>query len=143
MLSSEPISCQKWAPTPLHHAESGDQIHTRDQFCKCLLNLGRISKAALEPLAEAMPGAGADHEWNTFVQVRIAAHPALSQEQADVIRFEHFSGTASMTQTCRAALVRYFVQDVHAALDPLRQMPPEYQLAVDNIGEVRAWLFPA
>ncbi|NIA00222.1 hypothetical protein F2P46_31600 [Massilia sp. CCM 8734] len=36
MLSSEPISCQKWAPTPLHHAESGDQIHTRDQFCKCL-----------------------------------------------------------------------------------------------------------
>jgi hypothetical protein len=133
--------------SPHSLVRAGRRWHTR-AYCHSKgefrdFNLGRISKATLEPKAEAMPGAGADHEWNTFVPVRIGAHPALSQEQADVIRFEHFSGTASMTQTCRAALVRYFVQDVHAALDPVRQVPPEYQLVVDNIGEVSEWLFPA
>jgi hypothetical protein len=133
--------------SPHSLVRAGRRWHTR-AYCHLKgefrdFNLGRISKATLEPQAAAMPGASADYEWNTFVQVRIGAHPALTREQADVIRFEHFSGTASMTQTCRAALVRYFVQDVHAALDPLRQLPPEYQLAVDNIGEVSAWLFPA
>ena len=75
------------------------------------------------------------------MQVRIGAHPLLTREQADVIRFEHFDNTASLTQSCRAALISYFVQDIKAATDPENQTPPDYQLAVENLDEVKAWLF--
>jgi hypothetical protein len=39
-------------------------------------------------------------------------------------------------------LIGYFIQDVRAAIDTKSQQPPDYQLAVANIEEVRPWLFP-
>jgi hypothetical protein len=38
--------------------------------------------------------------------------------------------------------VSYFIQDVRAAMDVKKQRPPDYQLAVANLDEVRPWLFP-
>jgi hypothetical protein len=46
-------------------------------------------------------------------------------------------------ETCRGALVGYFIQDMRAAIDVKKQRPPDYQLAVANFDEVSPWLFPA
>lgn len=83
-----------------------------------------------------------DAAWKARVPVRLIAHPDLSREQEEVIRFEYFDNTSARVVTCRGALVGYFVQDTRAATDTKRQRPPDYQLAVANIDEVAPWLFP-
>lgn len=104
--------------------------------------LGRIVKVeVLDKNAEFF--AEQDEDWNTLVPVRLIAHPRLSPEQQDIIRFEYFDGTSARVDTCRAALIGYFIHDIRAATDPEKQTPPDYQLAVSNIDEVGPWLFPA
>lgn len=82
-----------------------------------------------------------DEAWMTKIPVRLIAHPLLDVEQQELIRFEYFNKTAARVDTCRGALVAYFVQDIRAALDPNEQRPPDYQLAVDNAAVVRPWVF--
>jgi predicted DNA-binding transcriptional regulator YafY len=82
-----------------------------------------------------------DLSWNTKVTVRLIAHPELSPEQSRVIQAEYFKGTSSRVETCRAALVPYFIQDVRAAMDTQTQHAPEYLIAVENAREVSKWLF--
>lgn len=104
--------------------------------------LGRI--VSLIPREEpADYGAEDDTGWMTMVKVRLLAHPLLSPEQQEVIRFEYLNGTAARVDTCRGALVPYFIQDVRAATSPDMQQPPDYQLAVENIEEIRKWIFPS
>lgn len=83
-----------------------------------------------------------DEAWMTMVPVRLVAHPQLTIEQQNLIRFEYFGNTAARVDTCRGALVAYFIQDVRAALNPETQQPPDYQLVVDNFNEVKPWVFP-
>ena len=82
-----------------------------------------------------------DPDWNTKVKVRLVAHPELSPEQARVIQAEYFNGTSSRVETCRAALVPYFIQDIRAAMDTEAQHAPEYLIAIENAREVSKWLF--
>jgi len=103
--------------------------------------LGRIT--GIDLLAEsAVMGEEEDAAWMARVPVSLVAHPKLAPEQQGLIRFEYLNNTASRTETCRGALVSYFIQDVRAATDTSSQVPPEYQLAVENIEEIKAWLFP-
>jgi hypothetical protein len=104
--------------------------------------LGRIGSAKILADRVASKGEAEDDAWNTPVRVRLGAHPQLSMEQIELIRFEYFNGTSGMVETCRGALVSYFIQDIRAATDPVKQCPPDYQLAVENIEEIRSWLFP-
>lgn len=131
--------------SPCSLVRAGRRWHTR-AYCHLKkefrdFNLGRISSVKLQPFDDDVPHNAIDLAWNTFVKVRIGAHPLLTPAQADVIRFEHFNNTSSMTQSCRAALVSYFIQDIKAAMNPTLQMPPDFQLAVENIEEVKKWLF--
>ena len=102
--------------------------------------LGRISHAVLldQPAGSLI---GDDKDWATEVPVRLIAHPGLSQEQQAVICFEYFKDTSSRTTTCRVPLVNYYIQDVRAAVDIETQRPPEYQLAIGNVKEIKKWLF--
>lgn len=103
--------------------------------------LGRITK--VKPLAEATTHSAAeDKSWQTLVRVRLVAHPGLTLPRQQLVRFEYFGSTASRVETCRAALVSYLIQDWRAATDVERQRPPDFQLAVENMREVRPWLFP-
>lgn len=103
--------------------------------------LGRI--ASVESLNEpARRGEQDDAAWQAQVPVRLVAHPDLTPEQEDLIRFEYFHNTSARVETCRGALVGYFIQDMRAALNPKKQRPPDYQLAVANAEEVSRWLFP-
>lgn len=103
---------------------------------------GRIVDVGMHVDA-AQHTAANDKAWMTLVPVRLIAHPGLNANQESVIRFEYFNDTAARVETCRGALVSYFIQDVRAAVDVQKQLPPDYQIAVNNIDEVRPWLFPA
>lgn len=102
--------------------------------------LGRMSNVHLlqEP---SLTDVAADAAWSTVVQVRLAAHPRLSPAQQLVVRNEYFNGASARVESCRAALLNYMVQELMAATDVDRQMPPDYQLAVENTQECRQWLF--
>ena len=102
--------------------------------------LGRMSKVKLltDPSTAAPSG---DQAWSTFVDVRIVAHPKLSEAQQLVVRNEYFNGTAARVEKCRAALLNYLVQEIRAATDVSVQRPPDYQLAIENMDECRQWLF--
>lgn len=104
--------------------------------------LGRISGAKMLPQA-AEQLMEDDKDWMTKVPVRLIAHPDLSREQESLIRFEYFNDTAARVTTCRGPLVQYYIQDVRAAVDVKTQRPPDYQLAVENVKEIRQWLFPS
>lgn len=104
--------------------------------------LGRI--VSLIPREDSADcGAEDDIGWMTMVKVRLVAHSLLTPEQQEVIRFEYFNGTSARVDTCRGALVSYYLQDVRAALKPNEQRPPDYQLAVENLDEVMPWVFPS
>ena len=104
--------------------------------------LGRVEK--VERLASpAERTEKDDRAWMTKVPVRLVAHPDLTPEQEAIIRFEYFNNTSARVDTCRGALVSYFIQDIRAAIDPAKQRPPDFQMAVANIKEVRPWLFPS
>lgn len=103
--------------------------------------LARTTKlTALDQKAEST--VTQDAAWNTMVQVHIQAHPLLTPSQQDLIRCEYFDGTAMRVQSCRGAMLPYLIQELRIALDAAKELPPEYQLAVENIEEVRKWLFP-
>lgn len=124
---------------------AGRRWHTR-AFCTVNKDfrdfaLGRIAEAKLlETPAEYLEKD--DKAWMAEVAVRLTAHPDLTRAQEELIRFEYFNNTASLVETCRGCLVSYFIQDVRAATDTETQRPPAYQLAVQNIDEVKPWLFP-
>jgi hypothetical protein len=102
--------------------------------------LGRISTtkhAELDP----MPAPGPDHGWQKEITLRLIPHPALSQEQQDVVRSEYMSTAAARRLIVRACLVPYVIQEIQAAVDLDTQLPPVYQLAIANAEDVRPWLF--
>ena len=67
----------------------------------------------------------------------------MTPGQQDLVRSEYFEGTAVRVHSCRGAMLPYLVQELRLALDITKDVPPEYQLAVENVDEVRKWLFPA
>lgn len=102
--------------------------------------LGRMSKVQLLPDPSEVDIA-ADEAWSTVLRVRLIAHPGLSAAQQLVVRNEYFNGASARVETCRAALLSYMVQELMAATDVDRQVPPDYQLAVENTEECQQWLF--
>ncbi len=102
--------------------------------------LGRMSKVQLlsEPNEVDIV---ADEAWSTVLGVRLIAHPRLSAARQLVVRNEYFNGASARIESCRAALLNYMVQELMAATDVNRQVPPDYQLAVENTEECRQWLF--
>lgn len=105
-------------------------------------SLGRIDKVKVLDA----PGEGAeadDQGWNTLVRLKLVAHPSLSSDQARLIEAEYFHGKKSHAQDCRQALVNYVIQDLRAATNVNTQHPPDFQIAVANLGELEPWLFPA
>lgn len=104
--------------------------------------LGRIAKISI---LEQQAGSTIDDDvnWTTVVKVRIQAHPKLTPDQQDMVCSEYFGGTSARAHDCRGALLPYLVQELRLALDVSQELPPDFQLAVENVQEVRKWLFPA
>jgi hypothetical protein len=106
-------------------------------------SLGRIDSVKLLVDQRAEGDESDDHEWNELVQLKLVAHPALSQDQARLIEAEYFDGKKALKQSCRQALVNYVIQDLRAATNVDIQHPPDFQIAVANVKDLAKWLFPA
>lgn len=70
-------------------------------------------------------------------------HGCRTQDDArpagcDPVRY--FTEAASRVEICRGPMVPYFIQDVRAALLDSEQ-PPQYQIIVANLAEVKPWLW--
>ncbi len=102
--------------------------------------LGRMRKVQLLD-QHCQADATGDVAWSTVLKVRLVAHPRLNLAQQLVVRNEYFDGASARVESCRAALLNYMVQELMAATDVARQLPPDYQLAVENTEECRQWLF--
>jgi len=140
---SEPKSHERLI-TPHHLVRVGRRWHMRGY---CSLNhdfrdysLGRIVKLSILNMSKGKPESE-DARWNKLLNVRLIAHPELTIDQEDVIKYEYFEGTSSRVVSCRAALVGYFIQDIRAATDISNHKPPEYQIAISNIEEILPWMF--
>jgi len=103
--------------------------------------LGRFTRASLvnEPAPVAPT---ADKAWQKMVPVRLVAHHELPEPQQRILRTEYFAGAQARRISTRAALVPYLIQDLRAAIDPQREHPPDFQIEVANLAEIRPWLFP-
>jgi hypothetical protein len=98
--------------------------------------LGRVASA--EIVEEGAPQSRADDkEWNEIVSFNVIAHPALTQEQQDMIAAEYFPGARARQMKVRRCLLGYIIQDLRAATDPKKHVPPEYQLLVPDINKLR------
>ena len=93
--------------------------------------VGRIANAQLLEIA-APKRRDDDKEWGRLVSLVIVAHPDLNEEQKGLVQREYFPGKAAMRLKVRSALLGYVVQDLRLALDPARDMPPEFQLWLKN-----------
>lgn len=106
------------------------------------LALTRLQEVTLQEGVQRPTGSEpeADEAWNTYVDVRLVAHPHLTPEQKSLVRAEYFQRSMARTESVRGSLVPYLIQDLHVAIDPERQIPPEYQLCIDDTEPLGQWL---
>lgn len=103
-------------------------------------NLGRIRTASL--LDESSEHVAADDDgWSHFVKIRIAPHRHLRPDQAEVVKAELFGGAAKWVLQARSCLAMYVIQELRAATNPEKQTPPDYQIEVANVSELKSIMF--
>jgi predicted DNA-binding transcriptional regulator YafY len=102
--------------------------------------LGRIKSAS--PVSEPAPQT-IDHDqaWHEVVMIELAAHRKLSIQQQQVVRGENFGGLENRRLPVRACLAQYVIQDLRAAIDPDKEVPPEFQIEVTNPDQLKRTLF--
>lgn len=102
--------------------------------------LGRIKSAS--PVAKPAPQSiENDQAWHEIVMIELAAHRKLSTQQQEVVRGENFGGLENRRLPVRACLAQYVIQDLRAAIDPEKEMPPEFQIEVTNSEQLKSTLF--
>ncbi len=102
--------------------------------------LGRIRSVLHSPTKSEHP-VEEDKKWNQIVQIRLVPHRKLSLEQQKVVRDELFSGTMGERISVRASLAHYMIQELRAATNPENEKPPEFQIEVANIEQLKGSLF--
>lgn len=102
--------------------------------------LGRI-KSAL-PVTESAPRTiDNDEAWQKVCMVELAAHRKLSAQQQAIIRSENFGGLEGRSLPIRSCFVQYIIQDLRAATDPDKEVPPEFQIEITNATQLEKTLF--
>ncbi len=102
--------------------------------------LGRIGAAS--PINSQTPQTiDNDHAWHQIVMLELAAHRKLSDHQKLVVQNEYFNGMIVRRLPVRACLAQYVIQDIRAALDHDKDLPPEFQIEVLNINQLKEMLF--
>lgn len=105
-------------------------------------NLGRIRAAFLVPDDAPALSAAEDRWWNETVDVKLIPHEGLTPPQRLLVRREYMGGTTALSLSRRVALVPYLLQTYRAALDPVREAPPEFLLQVarpDRLPAAAIW----
>jgi predicted DNA-binding transcriptional regulator YafY len=86
-------------------------------------------------------GAEADIQWNTQVAIRIVPDPRLSLAQQEVVAHDYGMTSGQLEFNCRAKLVPYALQLLNIDPQIIDQQATSQQIQVENIEELRPWLF--
>lgn len=102
--------------------------------------LGRIRSACA--VADSAPRSMDDDlAWHEIVLLELAAHRKLSPQQQVVVRTENLNGATNRRLPVRACLAQYVIQDLRVAVDPEKEVPPDFQLEITNAERVVPFLF--
>ena len=82
-----------------------------------------------------------DQAWHEVVTIELAAHRKLTRQQQEVIRGENFGGLENRRLQVRACLAQYVIQDLRAAIDPEKEVPPAFQIEIINAENLATALF--
>lgn len=127
--------------------QAGRRWHVRAWCAQVLafrdFSLGRIHDVRpLDAVRPAQADPALDIAWQTFVDLRLVAHPELSREQQRLVQDEYFKGASTRGITERGALLPYLIHDLRASLDVSKEQPPSFQLAVADPSALAQWLLP-
>ncbi|TAK82753.1 MAG: WYL domain-containing protein [Betaproteobacteria bacterium] len=98
--------------------------------------LGRILSVSQPEPCNAHPTD--DVEWETFVKLRVIAHPGLTSEQKATIEHDYRLKDGKLDIEMRAALAFYFIRRHNLDLRISDISPERAQLFLENFGEVKA-----
>jgi len=86
-------------------------------------------------------GVEGDTQWNTMVTIRIVPDPRLSADQQRVVQRDYGMDKGMLAVTTRGKLVPYALKQLH--IDPKERLddPRAQQIIVENLDEIRSWLF--
>ena len=87
------------------------------------------------------PASDEDRLWHTFVEVKIAPHPGLSETQKLVIEFDFAMQDGILACKVRAALVNYFLLAMRIGPDDLARAAKVQQIVLLNRGELAEYLW--
>ena len=97
--------------------------------------IGRMSQVALADAARSAPAQ--DDEWNEWIELRIAPHPALTPAQAKAIRLDYGITGGSAPLRVRRALLFYALKRLGLDTRPDARPPHEQQIVLVNADEVK------
>lgn len=83
----------------------------------------------------------ADKGWNTEVVIRIRPDPRLSVAQRKLVMEDYGMTRGMLAIRSRGALVHYVLQQLQIDPAVLQGKPGAQQIIVDNLDELRPWLF--
>jgi len=125
---------------------AGRRWHIRAFDCQSQefrdFTLGRVMAASLTGACPVVD-ANMDAAWHTDVSFQIVPHPKLDDFASEVIRREYMGTSKSRSVSCRAAMLNYVLQEMRAAIDVETELPPNYQLAILSLDQLRPWLYDA
>lgn len=106
--------------------------HSHNEFRDFVL--ARIHSAEFAGIAEV--GAAGDAAWQTFVAVKIGAHPGLSRAQKQAIEFDYAMVNGVLEHRLRKALVSYFLMAMRIGPDDLTRDAIVQQIVLLNRDEL-------
>jgi predicted DNA-binding transcriptional regulator YafY len=110
--------------------------HGHDEFRDFVL--ARILSAEFVGFAEV--NASEDAAWQTFVPVKIAAHPGLSDAQKKAVEFDYGMVDGVLERQVRGALLPYFLKMMRIGSDDLIREAMVQQVVLLNREDLKAYL---
>lgn len=86
-------------------------------------------------------GVEGDTQWNTMITIRIIPDPRLSVDQQGVVERDYGMEKGVLNVTTRGKLVPYALKQLHIDPKAMLQDPTAQQIIVENLDEVKRWLF--
>lgn len=100
--------------------------------------LARVLYAEFAGFAEA--DVSGDVAWQTFVQVKMGAHPGLSDAQKEAVEFDYGMFNGVLEHQVRGALLPYFLRTMRIGPDDLTREAMVQQMVLLNREDLSAYL---
>lgn len=94
-----------------------------------------------EMMDESVQGAQDDAAWNKQLTIRITPDPRLNKEQRQVVARDYGMERGTLRVVTRGALVQYALQSLRIETGPDNQKPEARQITVQNLEELKPFLF--